>query len=66
MTALCNLCCLGVAVLVCTCWPWGVSGLSMAMLGSVVTSMFIGRFVSLLVAFHLVLSVGELLVASID
>ena len=48
-------------------WYWGVSGLSVVMLGSVVIWMFVVFLFSLLVAFHLVLSIGELVAsASVD
>ena len=55
----------GVAVPVCACWHWGFGGLPMVMLGSIVTCIFAGRLISLLVTFQLVLSVREL-VASIN
>ena len=57
-----------VQVLQCLCvpvWPWGVSGLFVVMLGSVVICILVGLLISFLVAFHLVLSIGEL-VAGID
>ena len=65
MSALCCLCCLGVVVSVCACWPWGFSDLSVVMLGPVVTCMFDSCLISLLVVSHLVLSAGES-VASVD